>query len=113
LARGTDRLSPAERTLRARLAAHSRWAKHDPVAGTAPARAEFLSRFERDADPDGTLPRAERARRAEHLRKAYFTKLALASARVRKNKSMNAKNADPDSRRSSETGGNGSSEATP
>ena len=84
MARGSDRLSPAERTLRGRLAAHSKWAKHDPVDGTASARAEFLSRFERDADPDGTLPRAERARRAEHLRKAYFTRLALASARARR-----------------------------
>jgi hypothetical protein len=77
-------LSPEQRSLRARLAAHSLHAKVvDPAAHTAPARAAFLARFEREVDPDGTLPPAERMRRAEHARKAYFAKLALASARAR------------------------------
>jgi hypothetical protein len=78
--------TPQDRALRARLAAHSKWANHDPIDGTAAARAAFLDRFDRDADPEGTLPPAERARRAAHLRKAYFTRLALASARARRNK---------------------------
>ena len=34
-------------------------------------------------DPEGVLPEAERAIRAAHARKAYFTALALRSARVR------------------------------
>jgi hypothetical protein len=42
-----------------------------------------MARFEREADPDGTLDPAECARRAEHLRRAYFAKLALASSRAR------------------------------
>jgi len=50
---------------------------------TARARAAFLARFEREADPDGALDPAERARRAEHLRRAHFKRLALASSRAR------------------------------
>jgi hypothetical protein len=39
-----------------------------------------MRRFEREVDPDGTLDPAERARRAENARKAYFASLALKSA---------------------------------
>jgi hypothetical protein len=76
--------SPEQRVLVARIAAHEKWAKTaDPAAATAPARTAFLGRFEREVDPDGTLPPAERARRAEHARKAYFTRLAYRSAQAR------------------------------
>jgi hypothetical protein len=78
-----SQLSPAERTLRAKLAAHTKWATHDPVEGTAAARAAFLDRFDAQVDPSITDP-AERARRAASLRKAYFARLALASARARR-----------------------------
>ncbi len=75
----------SERALSARVAAHSRWAGcEDPSAATEPARRAALDRFERQVDPAGTLPPAERARRAEHARKAYFTGLALRSARARR-----------------------------
>ncbi len=77
-------LSPEQRSLRARLAAHTLHAKvEDPSAHTAPARQAFLGRFEREVDPEGVLPPAERARRAEHARRAYFTKLALQSSKAR------------------------------
>jgi hypothetical protein len=76
--------TPAQRAFRARLAAHALHSKVDPVAHTAPARQAFLDRFEREVDPDGTLPPAERSRRAEHARKAYFLKLAAKSAAARK-----------------------------
>jgi hypothetical protein len=73
------------RILRARLAAHSLHARvADPSAHTAPARKAFLDRFEREVDPEGVLPAADRARRAEHARKAYFTGLALKSAKARR-----------------------------
>jgi hypothetical protein len=73
-------LNPEERRLRAQIAAHVRWAHdNDPAASTAPARAAFLERFEREVDPEGTLPPDVRARRAEHARKAYFKGLALKS----------------------------------
>ncbi|MEJ7703485.1 MAG: hypothetical protein WKF47_07410 [Geodermatophilaceae bacterium] len=82
----TSTLTPAQRTLRARLAAHTSWANTaDPAARTAPARAASLARFEREVDPDGNLNPAERARRADHARKAYFTRLALKSAQARRN----------------------------
>lgn len=78
-------LTPAERSLRARMAAHESWARTaDPAARTAAARAAALDRFEKQVDPDGSLPFAERARRAEHARKAYFTRLALKSAQSRR-----------------------------
>lgn len=79
-----SKLTPAERTLRAKLAAHTKWATHDPVEGTAKARAAFLDRFEQEVDPTGALDPAERKRRAEHARKAYFAKLALKSAQARR-----------------------------
>jgi hypothetical protein len=76
--------SPARRALRARMAAHHLHAGiPDAAAHTAPARAAFLARFEREVDPDGVLDPRERARRAEHARKAYFLRLALASAHAR------------------------------
>lgn len=78
-------LTPAERTMRARLAAHTLHASiEDPAAHTAPARKTFLEMFERQVDPDGILPPAERARRAAHARSAHFTRLAYASARKRR-----------------------------
>jgi len=78
-------LTPAERTLRARLAAHTLHARvADPTAHTAPARRAFLERFEREVDADNQLPADERRRRAEHARKAYFTRLALASVKARR-----------------------------
>lgn len=76
-----------DRHLIASIAAHTRWANcDDPAAQTASARKEFLNRFERDVDPNGTLTPEERARRATHARKAYFRRLALKSARVRRTK---------------------------
>lgn len=80
-------LTPAERSMRAKLAAHKRWAKEaDPRAATHAARKAMASKFEREVDPDGTMDPAERFRRAEHLRKAHFTALSLASAQARRKK---------------------------
>lgn len=76
-------LTPEQRTLRARLAAHTLHASHDSREITAPARAAFLNRLERECDPDGVLPPEERARRVEQARKAYFTRLAYQSSRAR------------------------------
>ncbi len=82
-------LSPAERTLRAQIAAHALHAAvADPAAHTAPARQTFLERFEREVDPDGSLPHEERARRAEHAKKAYFLGLALKSAQARRKRTV-------------------------
>jgi len=51
---------------------------------TSAARGAFLSSLERQADPDGFLPDAERLRRAEHLKRAHFLRLAMTSASTRK-----------------------------
>jgi hypothetical protein len=40
----------------------------------------------RQVDPDRTLDPAERARRANHAKKAYFARLALKSAQARRRK---------------------------
>jgi hypothetical protein len=69
------------------MAAHALHAQiEDPAAHTAPARQAFLSRFEREVDPEGVLAPQERARRAEHAKKAYFLKLAAASSKARARK---------------------------
>jgi hypothetical protein len=81
---GRHGLSPAERALRARLAAYTMHAQHDARQTTASGRAAFLARFEAEVDPDGKLAPEERRRRAEHARRAYFTRLALASAKARR-----------------------------
>ncbi len=77
-------LSPKERVLHSRLAAHTLHSKYDSRELTAPARKAFLERFEREVDPDWVLEPAERRRRAEHAKKAHFYRMALASARARK-----------------------------
>lgn len=77
-------LSAEERRLRGKIAAHVTHARHDSCEITKAARAAFLGRFEDEVDPNRELSVAERARRAEHARKAYFTRLALASARARR-----------------------------
>jgi len=80
-------LTPAERSLRSRLAAYTLHATHDPHETTKAARHAFLARFEREVDPEGQLPPEVRRRRAEAARKAYFSRLALRSARARRARS--------------------------
>ncbi|MDQ1049124.1 hypothetical protein [Streptomyces sp. V4I2] len=77
-------MTPQQLRLRAKIGAHALWSKTDDrAAHTLPARTAFLDRFERETDPDGILTPEERARRAAHLRKAYFARLALKSSRAR------------------------------
>ncbi|WP_051362933.1 hypothetical protein [Amycolatopsis thermoflava] len=80
-------MTPEQRALRSRLGAHIKWANTtDRSAATAPARKAFHDRWERQADPDGVLSPGERAVRAEHLKKAHFTRMAMASAKARARK---------------------------
>ena len=76
-------LTPQQRRLRAEIAAHARWSREDPTATAIRAQAGLLAKFEREVDPDGTLTPAERARRAEHARRAHMKRLALRSAQAR------------------------------
>jgi hypothetical protein len=84
-------MSPAERSLRARIAAHAMHVRNDPVAVTAKARAAFLASFEQQADAEGVLP-------AEHLRGAHFARLALALARARRRRPRASPEGDGSSR---------------
>ncbi|MDT5075905.1 MAG: hypothetical protein QOJ80_542 [Mycobacterium sp.] len=82
-------LTPTERSMRAQLGAHSQWARcEDRTERTAAARSGFYRRFEAEVDPDGVLDPAERAKRAENARRAHMLKLALASAKARRAKSL-------------------------
>jgi hypothetical protein len=80
-------MDAAERRLRARLASDMSWGRTgDRAARTAPARAAALERFERQAEDlaGHPLEPADRVLRAESLRKAYFARLAYASAKARR-----------------------------
>jgi hypothetical protein len=77
-------LTPEQRILRARTAAHRQHAQGR--TNTQPARDAFAARFLREVDPDGVLPEAERLKRAEHARKAYFTRLSFEASKARARK---------------------------
>jgi len=79
-------VSPSTRALAGRIGGFTRAALYDSREATAPARAKFLERFVDEVDPDRTLPKAERARRALAARRAHFAKLAFRSAQVRAKK---------------------------
>ncbi len=80
-------LSPAQRTLRARIAAHTLHSQRDPRettrAGRDAARVSLDARLLDEVDPQRTLAEPERARRLAHARRAHFLRLALQSARAR------------------------------
>ncbi len=82
-------LDPSARRQRARIAALVMHSKG--LTNTAPARAAFRNHFERDVDPDGTLTPEERAKRAEFARRAFYSRLAFASAKARRARSRNKK----------------------
>lgn len=79
--RGAVLLSPGQRTLRARAAAHALHAQGG--TSTKAGTAAFLERFEREVDPERVLTPEERARRAGHARKSYMAALALKASRAR------------------------------
>jgi hypothetical protein len=76
-------MTPSERSMRSRIAAYTLHSTHDSRVLTAPARAAFMSSFERQVDPDRVLSEGERRRRADQARKAHMTRLAYRSARAR------------------------------
>ena len=77
----TTSLSPAERSLRARIAALACHAQGK--TNTVAARAAFESRWDRQVDPDRLLDPSIRQTRAAAARRLYFARLALASSRAR------------------------------
>jgi hypothetical protein len=75
-------LSPAQRSLRARVAAYALHSQGG--TSTKAASVAFLARFERQVDPDNALPPEERARRAEYALKSHMAALSLKASRSRK-----------------------------
>lgn len=81
----SNEMTPAQRTLRAKIAAHTSWANTtDRAARTAAARKAAHDRFAKQVDPYGMLTPRERARRADSARRAYFAWLAMRSAQARR-----------------------------
>lgn len=80
-------LTPAERSLRASIAAHTRWANTSAADRRRQAdrgHAALLAKFAAQVDPDGTLTVAEREKRAQNAYAAHMKRLAFASSRARR-----------------------------
>ncbi len=81
-------MTPAERTLRAKIAAHKSWAATpNRAARTEAARKASYDRFEKIVDPEGVLPPHVRRQLADSERRAHFVKMALRSAQSKRAKS--------------------------
>jgi hypothetical protein len=80
----TLQFDPDEMSRRGRIGAHTLHSRYDSRELTRPAREAFLSKFEREVDPDGTLSPEERQRRAEHARRAHMARIARLSAIARR-----------------------------
>ena len=72
------------RRLHAQAAAYAMHAQHGSGKTSRRGREAFLARFERQVDPDGVQSDAERARRAEAAKRAYFIRLSIKSAEARR-----------------------------
>jgi hypothetical protein len=73
------RLTPEQRTQRARIAALTRWASEDPKATAERAQAGLQRKFYNQTDP--TLPEAERQRRARAAFRAHMARLNFQRSR--------------------------------
>ena len=69
--------SPAQRSLRARIAAATLLSRRTPHEVVAPARAGLERRYEDLVDPERTLPPEERRRRVGQARKADMLRRSL------------------------------------
>jgi len=81
-------LTPAERSLRASLAAHTRWANTSTAERRRQAdrgQAALLAKFAAEVDPGGTMTPEERDKLARNRYAAHMKRLALASSRARRN----------------------------
>lgn len=80
-------LTPAERSLRASIAAHTRWANTTAAERQRLAdsgQAGLLRRFAAEVDPTGVLSADERERRARNMLAAHMKRLALKSSQARR-----------------------------
>jgi transcription factor WhiB len=85
LLRNAVGLTPAQRSIRASLAAHVSWTRtSDRAARTAPARDAALRRFAQEVDPDEKLDEQTRREHADTARREHFQRMALLSSRSRR-----------------------------
>lgn len=77
---------PKAKSLPHQIAANTRWSKEDPTRQGEIMRAGLDRRFLDEVDPDRQLSEAERQRRAECARRAFYQRLALKSAQIRRSK---------------------------
>jgi hypothetical protein len=71
--------------LAAQVAAYERWARTPQAERTAHGKrgqAGLIARFEREIDPDGTLPPEERARQVDRLYRAHMARVRLARSKA-------------------------------
>ena len=90
-----------EARLKGRVGGLATIVRYGSDAIAARARAGLRARFEREADPNGDLPIAERQRRADLVQRAYYARLALQSAQARR-RNPTIKNRQPQAAGSSE-----------
>jgi hypothetical protein len=77
-------LTPAQRSIRARIAANSRWAGEDGKANALRAQAGLKAKFLRETrERFPELPESEIQRRAESAYRAHMQRLALKSSKAR------------------------------
>ena len=80
----TNPLTPSQRSQRARIAAHTRWAKEpDRLTATAPGRRAAFQKLLDEVDPQRLLPEAERLKRAKNAQQAHLERIRLAASRSR------------------------------
>jgi hypothetical protein len=81
----STRLTPAQRTQRARIAALKRWSQEDPTANAKRAQAGLLDRFRREIVAEqGEIAEPELTRRAEARRREHMARLAFQASKARK-----------------------------
>jgi hypothetical protein len=77
-------LTREQRSIRASIAAHTRWSREDPAANAARGQAGLLARFGREVrEAAPGLSEAEYERRAQNAYRAHMGRLALASSKTR------------------------------
>ena len=81
-------MTPEEASLRGRLGAAVLRARHDPDEYTKKARDAAWQRFLDEVDPERELAPAEREKRAKAAQRAHMLRIALASARARRRKTV-------------------------
>lgn len=77
-------LTPEQRSLRARIAANTRWSAENGKANAQRAQSGLRAKFRRQVEADSPgLSAAELDRRAEAAYRAHMGRLAFASSKAR------------------------------